>query len=415
MTTAADYIAAALASPDPDMAESLFRLAHTSTVRESILSCTACPLHETSTQRVPWRGGPSPIAILGEAPGASEDRSGLPFQGRAGRLLTSILTSVGVDPDQVAYFNTLCCRPPGNSIDHATEIGAIDACHPHFLSQLAAIGAWVVVLMGNTALAKFITTPPPDPNQILSDEFKPKKAPWVPKVVDFESNNFTSPCDSCGEPVLERPRSKVSAPPGGGTARDGHGHGFYVHRSNSIEYPHPNCVQEAYAKSLSLYDPDAPEPKSLRISDHRGKPRWLNGYYIVPTFHPAYALRHLPAATTIASDLSILRPILSGERDTPVPAKYDPLAPIQYLQTGYLDDKATLKLWRKNGYVAIHSHLLNDDVVVTRHEAIVPHTKFYHLPRYTVAEVERLRHMGSQAHLRRVHLLKRELGVEVLT
>lgn len=155
MVSSKALLAAAAAQPDPEASDTLLELAAIGALNEAIQACTRCPLYETSTQRVPWNGVRSAIALVGEAPGAQEDRQGAPFVGKAGRFLDSVLSSIGLSRERVALINTICCRPPGNDYDQARSMGAIDACAPWFRAQLAMSGAWVVVPMGNAALWKF--------------------------------------------------------------------------------------------------------------------------------------------------------------------------------------------------------------------------------------------------------------------
>ncbi len=114
--------------------------------RFDILTCTACPLHETRTRAVPWIGAPGPLAIVGEAPGAAEDRQGVPFVGKSGQLLHRYLDALEMP---AAILNTVCCRPPGN---RNPELAEIEACRTHFDAQLRYLDPWLVLLAGNTAM-----------------------------------------------------------------------------------------------------------------------------------------------------------------------------------------------------------------------------------------------------------------------
>jgi len=76
-------------------------------------TCQRCPLHRSRTQAVFYRGGPRPrLVVVGEAPGAEEDRLGRPFVGRAGRRLDAALVSLGLREEEVGILNVLKCRPP---------------------------------------------------------------------------------------------------------------------------------------------------------------------------------------------------------------------------------------------------------------------------------------------------------------
>ena len=84
-------------------------------LRAAVTACTRCGLHESRTQTVFGVGNPAADwMIIGEAPGAEEDRRGEPFVGRAGKLLDEMLLAVGERRESVFIANILKCRPPGN-------------------------------------------------------------------------------------------------------------------------------------------------------------------------------------------------------------------------------------------------------------------------------------------------------------
>lgn len=119
-----------------------------------IASCTACPL-AIGRHRVVVGSGPVParLLLLGEAPGTREDATGVPFVGRAGRLLDRLLGEVGLDRDLVAVTNVVKCRPPGNRAPTRAEAAA---CRGWLAAQLAAIAPRVVVPLGGTASAAIL-------------------------------------------------------------------------------------------------------------------------------------------------------------------------------------------------------------------------------------------------------------------
>jgi DNA polymerase len=86
--------------------------------------------------------------FVGEAPGAEEDRQGLPFVGRAGQLLTKIIESIGLSRDSVYICNVLKCRPPNNRNPESDEV---ETCSPFLRSQLQAIAPKVVCCLGTFA------------------------------------------------------------------------------------------------------------------------------------------------------------------------------------------------------------------------------------------------------------------------
>ncbi|MCW2713299.1 MAG: phage polymerase-related protein [Frankiales bacterium] len=134
------------AEGSPDL-ESLAGLART---------CTACPeLAGTRRQVVPGVVPPPPVRLLlmGEAPGATEDATGLPFVGRSGQLLDELLALAGVARGEVGVLNTLKCRPPGNRPPTRTESRN---CRPWTLRQLELAEPAVVVALGLSAARWFL-------------------------------------------------------------------------------------------------------------------------------------------------------------------------------------------------------------------------------------------------------------------
>ena len=118
-------------------------------------SCTACPeLAATRTHVVP---GVVPegarLLVMGEAPGAQEDESGLPFVGRSGQLLDQLLAEVGVDRSGVGVLNTLKCRPPGNRPPTRPESAR---CRGWTERQLELAAPQVVVALGLSATRWFL-------------------------------------------------------------------------------------------------------------------------------------------------------------------------------------------------------------------------------------------------------------------
>lgn len=118
-------------------------------LQQEAAACTACSLHTGRTQSVFARGNPaSPIVVVGEAPGEEEDRTGLPFVGRAGKLLDLMLAAIGFSKDSVYICNTLKCRPPGNRNPQPDELAA---CHRFLRGQLEAIQPRVLLAVGKFA------------------------------------------------------------------------------------------------------------------------------------------------------------------------------------------------------------------------------------------------------------------------
>jgi uracil-DNA glycosylase len=111
--------------------------------------CTRCPLADTRTTVVFGNGDANAdLMFVGEAPGANEDREGLPFVGQAGKLLDKLLTEIGMDRGQVFVANVLKCRPPGNRDPQPSEI---ESCEPYLFRQVELIEPLVVCTLGNFA------------------------------------------------------------------------------------------------------------------------------------------------------------------------------------------------------------------------------------------------------------------------
>ena len=125
----------------------------------SIKACTSCRLHETRTQAVPGDGPVSArIMAVGEAPGEKEDQTGRPFVGAAGRLLTKLLGSIGLDRHDIYICNVLKCRPPQNRDPLPDEVAACS----HWLDvQIELIRPDVILLLGRHAMARLLPNAPP--------------------------------------------------------------------------------------------------------------------------------------------------------------------------------------------------------------------------------------------------------------
>lgn len=117
-------------------------------LRSDALGCTACGLCENRTQVVFGMGDPNAdLMFVGEGPGAEEDRQGLPFVGRSGKLLDRLMfEEMGLTRDSVYIANVVKCRPPENRDPRPEEIAA---CRPYLESQLELIDPAAVVTLGN--------------------------------------------------------------------------------------------------------------------------------------------------------------------------------------------------------------------------------------------------------------------------
>jgi DNA polymerase len=116
---------------------------------KEVQTCTRCPLHETRTKAVFGAGNAdADLMFVGEAPGAEEDRQGLPFVGRAGQLLNQMLEEIGLSREEVFIANVLKSRPPGNRDPQPLEI---EACRPYLFDQIRLIEPTVICTLGNFA------------------------------------------------------------------------------------------------------------------------------------------------------------------------------------------------------------------------------------------------------------------------
>jgi DNA polymerase len=117
----------------------------------------ACPLKDVRTKLVFGAGNANAdIMFVGEAPGANEDKQGLPFVGRAGMLLNQLLEEIGIQRSDVFITNVICCRPPGNRDPLPEEI---DACKPYLYKKIELIEPKVICTLGNFA-TKLLTGNP---------------------------------------------------------------------------------------------------------------------------------------------------------------------------------------------------------------------------------------------------------------
>jgi DNA polymerase len=127
-----------------------------SELRARVAVCTRCTLSATRTQTVFGVGNPqADWLIVGEAPGAEEDRQGEPFVGRAGQLLNSMLRAIGLAREQVYIANVLKCRPPGNRDPSPTEAGE---CLPYLEQQIALLKPKVMLAVGRIAAQNLLRT-----------------------------------------------------------------------------------------------------------------------------------------------------------------------------------------------------------------------------------------------------------------
>ncbi|HDS07179.1 MAG TPA: uracil-DNA glycosylase [Bacteroides sp.] len=124
-------------------------------LKEEVLGCQKCGLARTRNHVIFGEGNiQAPVFIIGEAPGADEDRIGRPFVGRSGQLLDKILAACGFTRrDHVFISNIVKCRPPGNREPSREER---EACMPYLVRQIAMVNPDILILLGSTALKSML-------------------------------------------------------------------------------------------------------------------------------------------------------------------------------------------------------------------------------------------------------------------
>lgn len=128
-------------------------------LKKEVSVCTQCELHQTRTQTVFGVGNPeADWLVIGEAPGADEDRQGEPFVGRAGQLLNSMLLAMGLEREQVFIANILKCRPPNNRDPKPDEV---IACESYLRKQVELIKPKIILAVGRIAAQNLLKVDTP--------------------------------------------------------------------------------------------------------------------------------------------------------------------------------------------------------------------------------------------------------------
>lgn len=123
---------------------------------QRVKTCFDCPLSQSRTQAVPgWGNSNSPLVIIGEAPGAQEDATGLPFVGASGKMVDKILAEFNVSRADLFITNIVDCRPPANRNPKDKEV---KACKKHWQTYLHIIEPKVIVTFGNIATKTVLDT-----------------------------------------------------------------------------------------------------------------------------------------------------------------------------------------------------------------------------------------------------------------
>ncbi|MGM0500288.1 MAG: uracil-DNA glycosylase, partial [Bacillota bacterium] len=125
-------------------------------LKEKALKCSRCQLREEANGVVMGEGNlNNKIMLIGEGPGANEDRLGRPFVGRAGKLMDKILASVNLKREDLYITNVIKCRPPGNRVPRKNEF---EACVSILRAEIELIQPKVIVTLGSTA-TKYLINP----------------------------------------------------------------------------------------------------------------------------------------------------------------------------------------------------------------------------------------------------------------
>lgn len=145
-------------SPGVSLFDSMNKIANDSlpAILSDIGDCTRCKLHRGRTKLVFGDGNPkADLVFVGEGPGRDEDMQGLPFVGRAGKLLTQMIEAMGLQRRDVYICNVVKCRPPENRTPEKDEV---ETCSPFLLRQLDAISPKVIVCLGSVAAQTLLET-----------------------------------------------------------------------------------------------------------------------------------------------------------------------------------------------------------------------------------------------------------------
>src|SRR3954454_13162761 len=194
-------------------------------VYEQARGCTRCPAFVSTRTQVVFGAGnaDADLMFVGEAPGANEDRMGLPFVGQAGKLLEQLLGELGLERGDVFIANVLKCRPPGNRDPAPVEI---ENCQDFLMRQLELIEPRVVCTLGNFA-TKLLRGDPAGITRVHgTDEvrvvgrravrlyplFHPAAALYTPRMVEVLREDFRRIPELLAMPVPEQPGAPEPEP-----------------------------------------------------------------------------------------------------------------------------------------------------------------------------------------------------------
>ena len=154
-------------------------------INSEISSCRTCGLFSTRSKTVPGEGAVHPLVmVIGEGPGADEDREGKPFVGRAGQLLDKMLSSIGLSREKNCYIaNIVKCRPPGNRDPSPEEI---TACIPFLERQIKMLRPLVILCAGRVAAQSLLKTSQGVNNLRMSfSQYNPDNGEPIPVLCTF--------------------------------------------------------------------------------------------------------------------------------------------------------------------------------------------------------------------------------------
>ena len=150
---------ASVGDAEPSVAPAIASTLNWDALQQEVARCTRCDLHRTRTQTVFGVGNRNADwLVIGEAPGAEEDKRGEPFVGRAGQLLDAMLAAIDLDRSRAYIANILKCRPPNNRDPQAHEVAC---CEPYLQQQIALIQPRLMLVVGRIAAQNLLKTDEP--------------------------------------------------------------------------------------------------------------------------------------------------------------------------------------------------------------------------------------------------------------
>ena len=185
-------------------------------------SCVRCPQLASTRHSVVFGAGnaDADLMFVGEAPGANEDRQGLPFVGQAGKLLDQLLSEIGLTRAEVFVANVLKCRPPGNRDPHPAEV---DNCQGWLFDQIRLVEPRVICTLGNFA-TKLLRGDATGIRRVHGQEeirqigpravrlfplFHPAAALYTPSMVDTLREDFARIPALLAKPPVDQPEPEA--------------------------------------------------------------------------------------------------------------------------------------------------------------------------------------------------------------